>query len=92
MRCQRLKTRFRLEAKRRGHEEVSICRVAVLRIIVPLPAGWIIAVHQQAGLAAHLAVEIFHTELFAAIRPGGELVLGAQEPAVGENLDVVLKD
>ncbi len=55
---------------------------------VPLPAGGLVAIHQQAGLAAHFAVEILHAKLLAPLRPGSEFIARADEPAIEAKLDI----
>jgi|GEM_PF-3050420 len=70
-----------------GHEEIGARCLPVLRIEIPLAAGRLIAVHQEAGLAAHVAVEIFHAQLLAARGPILERRGRAQEAIVGEGVD-----
>ncbi len=53
---------------------------------VPLPAGRLIAVHQQAGEAAHVAVEELHAELLPALRPGREGGGGGEETVIAQDL------
>ncbi len=54
---------------------------------VPAAAGGVVAVHQEAGLAAHLAIEPFHPQFLAPLGPGGEFGAGGDEAVVGERLD-----
>ena len=57
-------------------------RFAVLGIVVPLATFGGVAIHQQAGLAAHVAVEILHPQRLAALGPSVEFILRADEPGV----------
>mgnify|MGYP000482235554 CR=1 FL=1 len=61
--------------------------VALGQDLVELPASRLVAVHQQPGLAAHLAVEILHPQFLAALRPGRELIARAEETVVLTGLD-----
>ena len=70
----------------RGCEAVAFRHgFAVFLIVIPLAAHRLITVHQQAGLPAHDAVEIFHDHAFAALRPASELFDGAQEAIIVED-------
>ena len=60
---------------------------AVVVIVVPLAALGVIAVHEDVIAAAHLAVEEFHAELFAAFGPAREIFGAAEETVVGEDFD-----
>ena len=63
-------------------EEVASRRGPVLGVEVPAPAGGRLALHEEAGTPAHLAVEEFHAQGLAALRPGLEVRVGGQEPPV----------
>ena len=56
-----------------GVEIVRQCP-AVVRVIIPLAALGLLAIHEPACVAAHLTVEVFHAQAFAAVGPRGELV------------------
>ena len=75
------------EADWARHEQIDLGRLAVIRIEIPLAADRLVAVHQQAGLAAHVAVEILHAQLLAARRPGLERRRRTQEAIVGQDVD-----
>ncbi len=45
----------------------------------------LVAIHQQPGLAAHLAVEIFHAQRIAAFRPVAKFGDAGDETVVGED-------
>ena len=61
--------------------------LAVVMVEVPLAAGGLVALHQQARLAAHLSVEILHPELLAPLGPGLELRPRGDETVVGQHAD-----
>ena len=67
---------------RARHEQVGIGWLAVVGVIIPAPAGRLVAVHEQVGLAAHLAVEILHPQLLAPLGPAVEAVMAADEAVV----------
>jgi hypothetical protein len=62
-------------------------RLAVVVVVVPLAALGLVAVHQEAGLAPHLAVEPLHPQFLAPLGPGLELGVRTQEPVIGELVD-----
>ena len=68
------------------HEQVGLCGLAVVRIEIPFPALGRIAVHQQAGLAPHLAIEILHAQLLAPVGPAFELGPRAHKTVVVQNV------
>ena len=56
--------------------------LAVVVVIVPLPALGLVAVHQKARLAPHLAVEILHPQRLAALGPVFEFLQRRDEARV----------
>jgi hypothetical protein len=76
-----------LEVRGLGHEQIRPGGLAVVMIEVPLTTSGLVTVHQQARLAAHIAVEIFHAQLFAALRPRGKIINATDEARVGQDLD-----
>ena len=81
-----LRHRIGHERRRPRHEQICLRGLAVLRIEVPAAAGGRVAVHQQPGAPAHLAIEILHPELLASLGPPREVGGRAQEALVGEDL------
>jgi hypothetical protein len=71
--------------RRARAKQVGRGRAAVLGVIVPAPAGGLVAFHQEPGAPPHLAVEPLHPQFIAAPGPKGELGLGAQETVVGQD-------
>ena len=55
---------------------------AVVVVVVPLVAGGLVAVHHQAGLASHLAIEILHPQRLAPLGPVLEILVGGDEAVV----------
>ncbi len=80
--------RIRLEADGRGKEAWAawVEGFAVVVVEVPLPPFGLVAVHQHVVLAAHLAIEVLHPVLLAALRPAREVL------AAGEEMHVVARD
>lgn len=78
---------IRGEARRGGRHQALGQRRAVFGIEVPLPADGLVAFHQQAGLAAHLAVEEFHAVLLPPRCPGAEARQRTEEARVLPDLD-----
>ena len=74
--------RVRLDMQRRRAQQVRLCRLAVVVVEVPLATRGFVALHQEPGLAAHLAVEILHPQFLAALGPGVELVERTDEPVI----------
>ena len=77
--------------KRRFHLRAPVLwrRLAVVGIEVPDAAGgshvsFGIALHQEAGLAAHCAVEILHGEVLAVVREGAEIGVAGDQAGVWE--------
>ena len=64
---------------------------AILSVIVPLAALWLIAIHQQGITLAHLAVKILHAQLLAAFGPLTKVVYRRQETGVFEDFDFPLE-
>ena len=77
--CIRIKPQW--PQKRHG-----ICSFPIIVVIIPLPSDRIIAVHQQPGQAAHVAVKIFHPQLFAPRGPALEQRVRGNETVVGAGL------
>ncbi len=77
---------IRREAHRVRVDGALAWRLAVLLVEVPDAALGLIPVHQQAGLAAHLAVEMLHDEFVPALRPGLEIEDRAEEAVVLDDL------
>ena len=77
-----LRDLVRLEAVWFRHRHALGGRLAVLGVEVPASAFGLCSVHQQAGFAAHLAVEELHAQLLLAARPGFEARAGAEEAVV----------
>jgi hypothetical protein len=76
------------EVHRLGIVEPVLRRLAILLVEIPLPTlGRAAGRHQQAGLAPHLAVEIFHHEIIACLRPGLKFEDAADEAIVSHHLD-----
>ena len=74
--------------ERLGVVEPALGRGAIVLVEVPLTAlGLAVRVHQQPGLAAHVAVEEFHHQFVARLRPGLELEDTANEAVVGQHVD-----
>jgi hypothetical protein len=69
-----------------GPPKVDVIRggLAVVVVVVPLAALGLVAVHQEAGLAPHLAVEPLHPQFLAPLGPGLEFGMRTQEAVVGE--------
>ena len=78
--------RVRFEFREGRHEQISLRRLPVFGIEIPLAALRSFAIHQQAGFAAHLAIEVFHAQLFAAFRPGRKTARRADETCVGKDV------
>ena len=58
-------------------------------VVVPLPTFRLpITIDQQARIAPHLAVEIFHPQGLAPIRPAPEAVVGADEAVILQHFDL----
>ncbi len=71
-----------------GHRFRRPPAAAIIGVVVPLAAlGLAIVVQEQAVAAAHLPVEVFHAQLLATLRPGGEVVAGTEKAAVLEHAD-----
>ena len=68
------------------HEQVDTRRLAIFDVEIPFAADRLIALHEQAGLAAHVPIEIFHAQLLAARRPGPEGFRRAHETIVGQDV------
>ena len=75
------------EAGGLGNDSAFGRGLAVVVIVVPFAALGVIAVHEDVIAAAHLAVEEFHAELFAARGPAREIFGAAEEPVVGEDFN-----
>ena len=56
--------------------------LAVVMVEIPLTALGLVTVHQKAGLAPHLAVEILHPQGLAPLRPSLEVRVGTKEPVI----------
>ena len=91
---QPLHIRHRLERRGVGRDAQAIGRrhalgqlLAVLGVIVPAPALRLIAVHQDARRAAHVAIEELHAQLRLARGPAAKTVVAADEAAILANLD-----
>ena len=59
-------------------------RFAVVMVVIPLAALGLVAIHQKARLAAHIAVEIFHPQLFAPFGPSREIRMRRDKPVIGQ--------
>ena len=68
------------QARRYPARALSAKRGTVVVIEVPLSAGWLVTVHQEASALAHPAVEVFQPRLPAALHPA--LKLGEWQPEV----------
>ena len=77
----------RLDAMGRRHKEIGFRGLPVLLVEVPFAALGLFAVHEQAGLAAHFAVEVFHAQFLAALGPSPELFAGADEARIGTDFE-----
>ena len=76
------------KAQRLRHQKVALRGLAVVMVEIPLAAFRLLAVHQQPGLAAHLAVEILHAQRLAPLSPAIELGMAGDETVVGEDLNI----
>ena len=71
-----------------GRGKPVLWRLAVLAVVIPLAARrFAVILHQQSGLAPHLAIEELHPQFLAVVRPGIELGLRADEAVVAQDLD-----
>ena len=59
---------------------------AIVRIVIPLAALWLVGIHQQAIALAHVAIEILHAQLFSTRRPIRKVLPRREEPAVLQDL------
>ena len=57
-------------------------------VIVPLVSGRLVALHQQARLAAHVSIEILHPQRFAPLGPVLELLVGGNESVILQQRDL----
>jgi hypothetical protein len=75
----------RLEACRRRDPAWPGLRVglAVVSVEIPLPAQWLVPIHEDTVLTPHLAVEVLHAPLAATTRPACKALAAAQEVGVG---------
>ncbi len=83
------------EAARLRDGEAGGQAAAVLGVEVPAPAGRRVALHQQSGVAAHLAVEELQAELFGRVGapfPGSLLPRPVPEPVGRTEEAVVVAD
>ena len=71
----------------RRHIQPSFGRLAVGKIIIPLPAHGFVAVHEHAVLLTHIAIKILHAQLLTTARPSSKSVGSAEETIVGANID-----
>ena len=60
---------------------------AVLGVKVPALTNGLVAIHQQPGLAPHLAIEELHRQSLAIVSPFGKLGDRADEAVVGQDFD-----
>ena len=67
------------------HRQIGLGGFAVLCVKIPLPTFGRIAVHEQAGLAAHIAIKILHAQLLAVLGPVFKFAMRAQKPVVGQD-------
>ena len=74
---------------RRPHARLQ--GLAVGMVEVPLALGRLVALHQIAGLAPHLAIEILHAEFLVALCPVGKALMGGDEAVVGPDFDLARK-
>ena len=65
----RLGLSIRRKAERLGELQPLLRGLAVVVVEIPFAPCGIVALHQQAGLAAHLAVEILHPQRLAPLGP-----------------------
>ncbi len=79
--------RVRFEPGRGDAQQVGLGGLAVVVVKVPLAAHRLVALHQQPGLAAHLAIEPLHPQFLAALGPGFEFGLAADESVIGQLRD-----
>ena len=70
------------KARRLRHQQVTLGGFPVFRIKIPLSAFGLVAVHQQSGLPAHVAVEVLHAQFLAFRGPLPEGRVGADETCV----------
>jgi hypothetical protein len=83
-----LRDGVRLKAGRRRKACAAPGRRPVLGVEVPFAALRLVAVHEQAGLAAHVAVEELHAQLTPPFGPLPEGGMGAEKARVFQHVDV----
>jgi len=54
----------------------------VVVVVVPFSVGGLVALHQQSGFAAHVAIEVLHEELFPALGPSLEIAVAGEESVI----------
>ena len=67
------------------HRQIAFGGFAVFGVKIPLSTFGCIAVHQQTGFAAHIAIEEFHAQLLAVLGPAFKLGMGAQKSIVWQD-------
>ena len=77
---------IRRKARRGGRCHAGGQARAVFGIIIPGAASRFIAFHQQAGFAAHFAIEEFHAVLLAPLGPGAKARQVANEAMIRADL------
>ncbi len=69
------------------HRKPGLRGLPVLLVEVPLPAGRLVPLHEESRLAAHVAIEVFHAQLLAAVRPRLEFLSRGDEAVIVRDLD-----
>ena len=80
------------ESGDRWRGEIILGRLAIVGVVVPVSADRLaVLVHEDTGLPAHLAVELFHRQVLATVCPVAEFGMAANEAVVGQYLDFAAK-
>ena len=69
-------------------QQVRLGGAAVFRVKIPASTDRLFAIHQQASLATHFPVEIFHRQAFAPGRPALELLMAGKKAPIRADIDL----